>query len=405
MRQEFESEDKTSTKSSALEKLYSRRTILGAGLAAAALGALPFASELAIADANQPLTNQWSHMLVAPRGSTLLGISFRPLQAQAFDLEIRPTLQALLAYPIQIVRVGAYWNRIELYPGVFDTNELDWIIESIERVGAKIILCVGALKTFGFPDYHIPQHYMPQPFADRTLITSATHPALLDAAMHFISRIVERYKSRESIIAWQLENEPADPLYFAHFWRLSTDFVTQELIALHAIDQTKPVMINGGLTTSLSVKIGEMLMTYDQGNSLALAQKISDIIGVDYYPRIAAFSLASKNIYLDTTHVPWGKGDWGNLAGWARTHGKKFMVAEGQAEPWELTIVPPSLHHFAPYSCTPEGLIQNYNAWMSCQECSSLYSYLFWGAEYWLYRWKQGDKQYLHAFAKILEHA
>jgi hypothetical protein len=399
------SKETTSTKSSALEKLHSRRTILGASLAAAALGTLPFVSELRIADVNQPLTDEWSRMPIASRGSSLLGISFRPLQIIAFGMDIRSTLQALLKYPIQIVRVGVYWDRIEPYPGVFDTSELDWIIDSIEGAGAKIILCVGALKTFGFPDYHIPQHYMPQPFADRTLITPAAHPALLDAAQDSVSKIVERYKSRESIIAWQLENEPADPLFWAHYWRISTAFVTQELVALRAIDRTKPVMINGGLTTSLSLKIGELLMTSDQGNSLTLAQKISDIIGIDYYPRIAAFSLASKNVYLDTTHVPWGRGDWGNLAGWARTHGKKFMVAEGQAEPWEITIVPPRPPHFAPYSCTPEALIQNYNAWMSFQECSSLYAYLFWGAEYWLYRWKQGDKQYLDAFTRVLEHA
>jgi hypothetical protein len=164
-------------------------------------------------------------------------------------------------------------------------------------------------------------------------------------------------------------------------------------------------MINGGFIPSLPVRISEAWLTRDQGDSLALAKEVSNIIGVDYYPRIAISSLASKTIYLDTTRVFWGQGDRDNLANWARSHGQKFMVAEGQAEPWELSTVPPGPQKYAPYSCTPQDLIENYNFWASCEECRPLYAYLFWGADYWVLRKNNGDPQYLRAFARVLERA
>lgn len=403
MQSEFEKSNETQKKTPLVRKLLSRRTLIGASLSTVFLATLPMCSELRIIDPYQPLTDEWSRITIQPHGSTLLGITFRPLQAQAFGLEIRPTLKLLLRYPIQVVRLGAYWNKIELKAKVFDTSELDWQLDAVEQVGAKIILCVGALKTFGFPEYFIPQCYMPKPFTDRTLITPKTHSELLDAASNFIFKIVDRYKQRESIVAWQLENEPADPLPFAHYWRLSTTFVKQELGVLRSSDLTKPVMINGYLATSLPVKIGQALLTRDQGDSLMLAQEVSDIVGVDYYPRMAISSLGSKNIYLNTAGVPWERGNWDSLAKWTSSHGKKIMVAEGQAEPWELAHIPPRSQHYAPYSCTPEDLIGNYNTCMNWTEKHSLYSYLFWGAEYWILRWHLGDQQYLRAFARVLE--
>jgi hypothetical protein len=81
------------------------------------------------------------------------------------------------------------------------------------------------------------------------------------------------------------------------------------------------------------------------------------------------------------------------------------MISEGQAEPWETVTTPPSPHGQTMYSCPPEQVIANYNDCVSWTEpgASSLYAYLFWGAEYWLRRDRDGDASYLQAFARILE--
>ncbi|HLG73618.1 MAG TPA: hypothetical protein VK009_24640, partial [Chloroflexota bacterium] len=63
------------------------RRVAALGAAAAGALALPLASELRIKRAARPLTDRWRYMRVEPRRSTLLGISFRPLQAEALGLD------------------------------------------------------------------------------------------------------------------------------------------------------------------------------------------------------------------------------------------------------------------------------------------------------------------------------
>ena len=46
------------------------------------------APEFQLKRAAQPLTGAWRDLPVAGRGSTLLGISFRPLQAASFGLDV-----------------------------------------------------------------------------------------------------------------------------------------------------------------------------------------------------------------------------------------------------------------------------------------------------------------------------
>src|SRR5260370_38064467 len=113
----------------------SRKTLrtITLGVGAASFLTLPLALEVRIKQATQPLTGAWQHMPIEPRRSTLLGMSFRSPQVTALGLDLRTTLPTLLTYPFQIIRLGAYWNRIELEPGKFNTDELDWQIDAAER--------------------------------------------------------------------------------------------------------------------------------------------------------------------------------------------------------------------------------------------------------------------------------
>jgi glycosyl hydrolase family 42 (putative beta-galactosidase) len=366
---------------------------------------LPIVSEARVKRAMRPLTDQWRHIPVAPHGSTLLGVSFRPLQADALGLDARTTLDTLLAYPFQLIRLGAYWDRIEPAPGAFSLDTLDWQIDAAERAGKRIILNVGAVKTFGYPEYFAPKHHLQHPLREGALVSPAAHRSLLDAATAFISRIVERYRDRPSIVAWQVEHEAVDPLGMEHSWRLSAAFVQEEVTAVRAADPTRPVMMNGFLPTSSPVRLQQWWRTRDQGDSLAVAQHLADIVGVDYYPRHALFSLGARAVYLSGSVRRQRR--WARLLAWAAAHGRRVMISEGQAEPWEAVTTPPSPHGQTMYSCPPEQVIANYNDCVGWAKpgAASLYAYLFWGAEYWLRRDQDGDASYLQAFARVLEQA
>ncbi len=376
------------------------------GVGAASILTVPLASEVRLKQATQPLTDAWQHLPIEPRRSTLLGISFRSPHVAVLGLDARTTLQTLLTYPFQLIRLGAYWNRIEPEPGIFLTDELDWQIDAAERAGKQIMLCVGPLKTFSYPEFFVPAHHLKHPFPEHTLIKPYAYPSLLTAATEFITRLAERYKQRKSIVAWQLEHEAVDPLGVEHTWSLDVSFVEKEMEALRKADPTRPIMLNGFLPTSLPVRLSQWWRTRDQGDSLAVAQRMADMVGIDYYPRHALMTIGAKTLYMDGSKSPWQQRRRKQVFAWTRTHGQKLLIAEGQAEPWETVTTPPNPYKQGMYSCLPEHVIINYNSCMRwSQQEADLYAYLFWGAEYWMLRKQCADSSYLQAFARILEYA
>ena len=352
--------------------------------------------ELRVARATRPLTERWRDIPVRPRGNTLLGISFRPRQVEALGLDFDDALRTLLLAPYQVIRLGAYWDRMAPAPGTFRPDELDRQVAAAERAGKRIIVCVGAVKTFGYPEFFVPGHVLPNPLPEGELVTPERHPALLDAAVAFVTKVVERYRDRSAIMAWQVEHEAVDPLGMEHSWRLSRSFVATEVAAVRAADPGRPVMLNGFLPTSLPVRLQQWWRTRDQGDSLATAQALGDIVGVDFYPRHAVAALGGRTLYLDGSP---GRGRRRALFAWAARPGRQVMVAEGQAEPWEAVTNPPSPGRLGMFSCLPERLIENYN---QCMAWGNVSAYLFWGAEYWLRRHLDGDPRYLRAFTRVV---
>ena len=122
---------------------------------------------------------------------------------------------------------------------------------------------------------------------------------------------------------------------------------------------------------------------------------------------LALVGLGPRTLYLEGGRGPWHTRARARVFGHARTSGRRLMVSEGQAEPWEAVTTPPNPRGWAMYSCPPERLIDNYNRWMrwTRRAAAPLDAYLFWGAEYWVLRDHSGDPRYLRAFARLLEQA
>ena len=381
------------------------RPLRGAlGALTAAGGRVPAVSEIRVARPQRPLTDRWRQLPVADRGAALLGVSYRPLQAQALELAPRAALAALLRYPFELIRLAAYWDRMEPAPGVFDPAELDWQVDAAERAGRQVIICLGPVKAFGYPEFFVPAHHLPRPLPEGSLVTPATHPALLRAGTGFITQVVNRYRDRACVAAWQVEHDAVDPLGVEHSWRLSVSWVAAEVTAVRAADPGRPVLMNGFLPTSALVRASQWWRSRDQGDSLVAARQLADIVGADFYPRHALVRAGSRTVYLDGSRRPWQQRGWRQVLAWAAADpARRVMIAEGQAEPWEAVTVPPSLPGSGMYSCLPEHVIGNYNqAMRSCGPAAVPCAYLFWGAVYCLLRLQQGDPRYLGAAARVL---
>jgi hypothetical protein len=268
-----------------------------------------------------------------------------------------------------------------------------------ERTGKQLILSVGAVKNFGYPEFFVPKHHLAFPLPEGRLVTEASHPALLTAALAFVARVVDRYQDHDSVIAWQVEHEAVDPLGVEHSWRLAAAYVKREVAEVKRLDAKRPILLNGFLPMSAPVAAQQWWRTRDQGDSLSLAEETADIIGVDVYPCHALGAAGGWTAYLDA-----GNRAWSARARRLFTPGRRVMISEGQAEPWEAVTNPPSLVGRAMASCPPERVVENYNRCLRLARETGrpLDAYLFWGAEYWLLRQQGGDDSYLGAFQRIL---
>jgi glycosyl hydrolase family 42 (putative beta-galactosidase) len=373
-------------------------------MAGSAGRAIPLFTEFRIGPASGEPTDRWRRTLVSRRGDTRLGISFRPRQCEDFNLEPRQTLTTLLSYPFDLVRISAYWDRIEPVAGAFDPTELDWQLDAAESVGKRVIVCLGPVKSFGYPEYFVPRHRLDEALPEGRLIDGTSHRALLEAAIEHVARLVRRYRDRKAIIAWQVEHEAVDPLGLEHSWRLAETFVRREVEAVRTVDPSRPILLNGFLPTSTAVLAHQWWRTRKQGDSLALAEKLADIVGIDYYPRHAVTGIGSWSVYLDGTASIFPAARRRRLLSRVVASGRTMVVTEGQAEPWESVTIPPSPDARIAYSCPPERIIQNYNDCLHWARSAGtgLSAYLFWGAEYWVMRDQQGHSSYLDAFARVL---
>ena len=97
-------------------------------------------------------------------------------------------------------------------------------------------MCLGAVKTFGYPEFFVPGHYLGQPLREGSLVRPDERQDLLDGAIAFMHRVIGRYRHRGCIIAWQVEHEAVDPLGMEHSWRLAEAFVRSEVEAVRAAD-------------------------------------------------------------------------------------------------------------------------------------------------------------------------
>ena len=102
----------------------------------------------------------------------------------------------------------------------------------------------------------------------------------------------------------------------------------------------------------------------DQGDWLAVAQRLADLVGIDYYPRHALVPVGSKTLYWIAVRSVWHTGTAQAVDRPDTSQGQKLMIAEGQAEALGNDDHTLQSGHQAMASCLPEHVIGNYNAGM-----------------------------------------
>jgi hypothetical protein len=198
------------------------------------------------------------------------GVSLSIKQCRSFDIDPNETLRWLIHdMRFKRFRLMSYWNEHEQNQGIYDFHTLDKQIATIEKAGGTITLCLGARQP-RWPENHWPEWAWQLPKNDRS-----------QALLHYIDTVVERYKGRDCIISWQLENE-ALLKNFGERSEVSRRRLRAEFKLVKKLDPSRPVI----MTTSTSWGI-------------PLRRPTADIVGFSYY-----HTLYNKGKYRQSTISP-----------------------------------------------------------------------------------------------------
>ncbi len=237
-----------------------------------------------------------------PRQDIKLGMTFSSRYAEALGLSWQETLLAQLdELGIKHWRIPVYWDLVEATQGEPDYSAVDWQLNEIAKRDGTVILSVGQ-RVPRWPECHIPSWAQ----EDVTLREQRL--------LAHIERTVERYKYRDEITVWQVENEP----FLSQFGEcppLDPAFLEQEIALVKKLDPTRPVLVTDSGELSLWIR----------------AAKRGDLFGTTLYREIYTHRFGGRYIEYPVSpaffHI---KTAFTKLF----THQENFMVIELQAEPW-----------------------------------------------------------------------
>lgn len=182
------------------------------------------------------------------------GATFSKKFAQELELDFKETYQAILDdLKVRYLRLPAYWDEIEKEDGVYDFDDMDYLVNEASARDAKIIISLGRRQP-RWPECHSP--------AWTNKKSVAKNQASL---LKLIETVVLRYKNNPNIIYWQVENEP----FLGTFGvcpKFDEMFFEREIALVKSLD-SRPVIITGS---------GEM-------SSFRKEAKAGDVLGVTMY--------------------------------------------------------------------------------------------------------------------------
>jgi hypothetical protein len=308
-----------------------------------------------------------------------LGFTFSYREAQWYGLEPDSTLGRLLALlDPDVVRLPVYWWDAEPVANQFSWSVNDQQLEVVaayNRLGHH----VGVVLTLGERNLRSPEDYRPNwvPGMSQGLFLNVNDPRVQEPLRAFLAAAGAHFWHRPELLAWQLENEPFDPIAReGQASKLAAPALRGEYLALKHSDPLHPVMV-----TSYIAVHEQSDVLRNSGGYLAVlplpgfkgpaaghpltALGAGDAMGLDLYFVPRDWIADPEQLRLLIT---WNLQVCQGWAAAAHARSKQFWVTEFQAEPW-----------VGNESYGPSDMVKAWSTFSALKADG----FLFWGAEYW----------------------
>ncbi len=276
------------------------------------------------------------------------GVNFSQKHAQNLSLDWKETYSALIDdLGAKNIKLASYWDLIEPEKDKFYFDDLDWQIKKAEEKGVNLLLVIG-MKTPRWPECHVPEWA-------KNLSKEEQQKKILN----LIQEIVQKYRERVSIQAWQVENEPMFP--FGECPWIDKDFLKKEIDLVKSLDyKNRPVVISDS----------------GEGSFWIQAAKFGDIVGTTMYKKVWFSQLGMYVHYPLTPTFYWRKAQIiKNL------FNKKVICIELQAEPWCPALL---------YDCSLEEQektmnLEQFQKNIEFAKKTGFDTFYLWGGERWFW--------------------
>ncbi len=325
---------------------------------------------------------------------TEVGITFSQVQCGYLNQDWHKVYTDMLNDGFTIVRLGAYWNRIEKEKDKYDFTELDWLVEQAKEKNVRLVLTVG-MKAPRWPEYFIPAWVLKGSHINYSG-DAAGNKYVRERTLKFIEMVVRHYEKEPAVRYWQVENEPMDHSGEKEWW-IDENFLRDEVALVKRLDSKKRLIIINAATYPNKF-LNFLVRLVAPVDSVKNAVDMCDILGLNVYPNIG-HEIDSSGVCFWTKpseRVRYIK----RFVDFSISNGKPVWVTELQAEPWE----PGKLVHLGqekPKTCWP-GNIE-----ITFKELASLdiETILLWGGEYWYYRKETfNDGSWLDTAIEVLKY-
>lgn len=309
-------------------------------------------------------------LFAKPQQNITWGINFS--SARAVDLGFEP-IQLFHAILEDLkpdkVRIPAYWEELEPTPGQYDFTMIDALLAEAKNYDTEVIVVLGH-KQPRWPECHHPSWWNELSKEEQNL-----------SLIKMVEATVSHLKDNQTIIAWQVENEPFFK-YGPECETISHTLYKQELNAVRNIDSSRPL---------IGTDSGE------KGIWLTTAWAGIDTFGATMYREVY---LDKKGKYLTYPLPPL---TYNIKAGLLRilSGANKTIGVELQAEPWfagsdaQHTPKDEQLKHM-----NPEIFFNNIDY---ARRVGFSENYL-WGAEWWYWlQTNQNDSSMVDAAKKLFK--
>jgi hypothetical protein len=229
-----------------------------------------------------------------------LGVTYSAMYAESIGLDKKEVLMSILDdLEIKKVRIPVYWNLIEPEKDQYDFSEIDWQLEELENRNAEVILVIGQ-KVPRWPECFVPE-WIGNDEAKR-----------IQELLEYIEVVTDKYKGRNVIKYWQVENEPFLP--FGICPEFDSKILDQEIATVRLIDPNRKIIVTDSGELSLWIQ----------------SAKRADIFGTTLYRSVHSDQL---NLSFDYPIGP-------NFFKFKKWLAKRFagqediIVVELQGEPW-----------------------------------------------------------------------